>query len=202
MITVGKIAIFGGTFNPPHMGHKVMLEGISALPEIEKILIMPSKTPPHKSGDILPVEHRVNMCRLAFGNINKAEISLEELSIRGKSYSVKTLNHLKSKGIEFPVFVIGGDSLIDFHKWYRYEEILLLAELYVYKRKGEDTEVLLKAKENLEKKGGKITILSIIPPEISSTEIREKLKLKEEVSHMLEPSVLRYIKEHSLYKDE
>lgn len=199
---MGKIAIFGGTFNPPHMGHKVMLEGISALPEIEKILIMPSKTPPHKSGDILPVEHRVNMCRLAFGNINKAEISLEELSIGGKSYSVKTLNHLKSKGIEFPVFVIGGDSLIDFHKWYRYEEILLLAELYVYKRKGEDTEVLLKAKENLEKKGGKITILSIIPPEISSTEIREKLKLKEEVSHMLEPSVLRYIKEHSLYKDE
>ena len=199
---MGKIAIFGGTFNPPHMGDKVMLDGISALPEIEKILIMPSKTPPHKSGDILPVEHRVNMCRLAFGNINKAEISLEELSIGGKSYSVKTLNHLKSKGIEFPVFVIGGDSLIDFHKWYRYEEILLLAELYVYKRKGEDTEVLLKAKENLEKKGGKITILSIIPPEISSTEIREKLKLKEEVSHMLEPSVLRYIKEHSLYKDE
>lgn len=199
---MGKIAIFGGTFNPPHMGHKVMLEGISALPEIEKILIMPSKTPPHKSGDILPVEHRVNMCRLAFGNINKAEISLEELSIRGKSYSVKTLNHLKNKGIEFPVFVIGGDSLIDFHKWYRYEEILLLAELYVYKRKGEDTEALLKAKENLEKKGGKITILSIIPPEISSTEIRKKLKLKEEVSHMLEPSVLRYIKEHSLYKDE
>ena len=199
---MGKIAIFGGTFNPPHMGHKVMLEGISALPEIEKILIMPSKTPPHKSGDILPVEHRVNMCRLAFENVNKVEISLEELSIRGKSYSVKTLNHLKSKGIEFPVFVIGGDSLIDFHKWYRYEEILLLAELYVYKRKGEDTEALLKAKENLEKKGGKITILSIIPPEISSTEIRKKLKLKEEVSHMLEPSVLRYIKEHSLYKDE
>ena len=92
---MGKIAIFGGTFNPPHMGHKVMLEGISALPEIEKILIMPSKTPPHKSGDILPVEHRVNMCRLAFENVNKVEISLEELSIRGKSYSVKTLNHLK-----------------------------------------------------------------------------------------------------------
>ena len=199
---MGKIAIFGGTFSPPHLGHKVMLEGILGLYEIEKILIMPSKTPPHKSGDILPVEHRVNMCRLAFENVNKVEISLEELSLGGKSYSVKTLKHLKSKGIEFPIFVIGGDSLINFHKWYNYEEILLLSELYVYKRKGENTEDLLKAKENLEKKGGKITLLSIVPPEISSTKIREKLKLGEDVSHMLEPSVLRYIKEHSLYKDE
>lgn len=199
---MGKIAVFGGTFNPPHMGHKVMLEGISALPEIEKILIMPSKTPPHKSGDILSVEHRVNMCRLAFGNINKAEISLEEISLKGKSYSVKTLKHLKSKGIEYPVFVIGGDSLINFHKWYRYEEILRLAELYVCVRKGEDTDEFLFAKENLEKKGGKITLLSVIPPEISSTEIREKIMLSKKTSHMLEPSVYNYIKEYSLYKDE
>ena len=199
---MGKIAVFGGTFNPPHMGHRVMLEGISTFPEIEKILIMPSKTPPHKSGDILPVEHRVNMCRLAFEGINKAEISLEEIYLKGKSYTVKTLKHLKSKGIRYPVFVIGGDSLIDFHKWYRYEEILLLAELYVYGRKGEDTKDFLLAKENLEKKGGKITLLDIVPPEISSTEIREKIMLREKTSHMLEPSVYNYIKEHSLYKDE
>ena len=58
-----KTAIFGGTFNPPHSGHRFMLEGISKLSEIEKILVMPAKAPPHKSGEIVLAEHRVNMRR-------------------------------------------------------------------------------------------------------------------------------------------
>jgi len=111
-----KTAIFGGTFNPPHIGHRAMLEGVAALPEIFKILIMPAKTPPHKSGDIVLPEHRVNMCKLAFNGVKKAEICLEELNMEGKNYTVNTLLHLSKKGVDNPVLVIGADSLVNFHK--------------------------------------------------------------------------------------
>lgn len=195
-----KTAIFGGTFNPPHVGHRAMLEGISALPEIFKILIMPAKIPPHKSGEILSPEHRVNMCNLAFDGVDKAEICLDELCLEGKSYTVKTLWHLKQKGIENPVLVIGADSLMNFHKWYRFEEILSLAELYVYRRGGFSEADLLKATKKLRDLGGKITLLDICPPEISSSEIREAFLKKENTSKFLSPLVLKYVKEHSLYE--
>lgn len=194
-----KTAIFGGTFNPPHIGHRFMLEGIASQPEIEKILIMPAKAPPHKSGVVVSAEHRVNMCKMAFCGIEKCEISLEELNLPGKSYTVNTLHHLNKKGIKNPVLVIGADSLVNFNKWYRYDEILSLAELYVYKRKGIDVAVLLSAKKELEKQGAKITILDICPPAVSSTDIRVAFGKAENLKSLLEPNVLKYINEHSLY---
>lgn len=197
-----KTAIFGGTFNPPHLGHRFMLESIARLPEIEKVLVMPAKLPPHKSGEIVSPEHRVNMCSLAFEGIPKTEISLDELSLKGKSYTVKTLEYLKQKGCENPVLVIGADSLISFHKWYRFEEILSLAELYVYMRHGCSKESLLSAKEDLKKLGAKITLSDILPPEISSTQIRKNIKSGGCDGDFLAPSVLEYINKYSLYKDE
>lgn len=197
-----KTAIFGGTFNPPHMGHIFMLKGIAELCEIEKILVMPAKSPPHKSGEIVSAEHRVNMCRLAFKNLPKTEISLEELYLEGKSYTVKTLEYLKKQGILNPVLVIGADSLVDFFEWHRFKEILSMAELYVYIRKGISNKKILSAKEALENLGAKITLLNIYPPEISSTEIRKKIKKSDYNGELLNSSVLEYINKHALYKDE
>lgn len=197
-----KTAIFGGTFNPPHMGHSFMLKAIAEFPEIEKILVMPAKAPPHKSGEIVSPQHRVNMCRLAFEGLPKAEISLDELSLEGKSYTVKTLEYLREKGIKNPALVIGADSLINFHKWYMFEKILSLCELYVFMRGGMSESKLLSAKENLEKLGAKITLLNVLPPEISSTEIRQNIKKGDCNGTLLDRNVLEYIKSHSLYKDE
>lgn len=195
-----KTAIFGGTFNPPHIGHRAMLEGISALDEISKILIMPAKTPPHKSGDIISPEHRVNMCRLAFLGVQKAELCLDELDMSGKNYTLNTLLHFKKRGVLNPVLVIGADSLINFHTWYRYEEILPLAELYVYMRDGILDNELLAATEALKAKGAKITLLDICPPAISSSEIRLAFSKGENPDRFLNGLVLEYIKENSLYE--
>ena len=82
MKNIKKTAIFGGTFNPPHLGHRFMVEGVAKLPEIEKVLVMPAKTPPHKSGEIVSPEHRLNMCRIAFEDVEKTEICLEELFLQ------------------------------------------------------------------------------------------------------------------------
>ncbi len=197
-----KTAIFGGTFNPPHLGHRFMLESIAKLPDFEKILVLPSKLPPHKSGEILSAEHRVNMCRIAFEGVKKAELCLDELYLSGKSYTLNTLKNFSQKGVKNPALIIGGDSLVDFHKWYMYEEILSLAELYVYKRGGISDEQLLSAKEKLEKLGGKITLLDICPPEISSSMVRKGFKKGEDCSEFLNPLVLDYIKENALYRGE
>lgn len=194
-----KTAIFGGTFSPPHKGHIAMLRHLSSLKEIEKILIMPSKTPPHKTGKILSAEHRVNMCRLAFSNIKKAELDLSELNFSEKSYTLNTLEFLKEKGIENPILVIGGDSLVDFHKWYKYEEILKMCELMVYKRSSIDDNALLEAKKTLETLGGNIKILDFYPPNISSTEIREKTLKGEDTKEIITPQIANYIKENGLY---
>ena len=145
-------------------------------------------------------EHRVNMCRLAFDGIKKAELCLEELNLQGKSYTVNTLHHLKKKGVENPVLVIGADSLVNFNKWYNYEEILGMAELYAYQREGIDEKLLLNSKKSLENQGAKITLLDIYPPAISSSHIRAAFLKGETPDEFLAPSVLNYINECSLYR--
>ena len=200
MKDIKKTAIFGGTFNPPHIGHRAMLEGVAKLPQIQKVLVMPAKTPPHKSGDIVSAEHRVNMCKLAFEGVEKSEICLDELYLEGKNYTVNTLFYLKEKGFSNLALVVGADSLVNFHKWYRYEDILSLTELYVFGRDGILGDDVLTAIKNLEEKGAKITLLDICPPAISSSKIRKALLKDENLSEFLNPLVLKYINQHSLYK--
>ena len=194
-----KTAIFGGTFDPPHIGHKVMLEGLSALEDIDRILVMPSKMPPHKERKVSSFEDRVNMCRLAFSGVKKAVIDLTEQKLSGKSYTIHTLEYFKNRGVEYPALVIGGDSLKDFHKWYRYDEILKLAEIYVYGRFGVDNREVSAAAESLIKMGGKVNLLNIYPPEISSTMVRELISLGKDATHLITKEVNDYIIEKGLY---
>lgn len=194
-----KTAIFGGTFNPPHNGHIAMLSGIAELPEIENILVMPANVPPHKAGDIAAAEHRVNMCKAAFGGIKKVQICLLELEMQGKSYTLNTLERLKQQGLENPVLVIGADSLVNFYKWYGYEQILNMAELYVYPRPGISSEEVLKSKTALQSKGANITLLNFTPPNISSTMVRELVLNQNNINDLVPNTVAEYIKEHGLY---
>lgn len=196
-----QTAIFGGTFNPPHNGHVAMVKGILALDDIESVLVMPSKAPPHKSGSIASVEDRVQMCRLAFGDISGARLCLDELSLGGKSYTVNTLEHFRKKGVNRPILVIGGDSLVNFHKWYRYEDILKMAQLYVYYRADVDDRAVLSAKESLESRGGKIRVIDICPPDISSTEIRKILAEKKNADNLIPKKVADYITTKKLYAE-
>ena len=194
-----KTAIFGGTFNPPHNGHIAMLNYIAGLPEIEKILVMPANVPPHKDNVIVPAEHRVNMSKAAFSGIKKAELCLLELEMQGKSYTLNTLERLKEQEKENLVLVIGADSLVNFDKWYGYEQILNLAELYVYPRQGVNNSDLLNSKAILEVKGANITLLNFTPPAISSTMVRENVLNKRQINELVPNAVAEYIKEYGLY---
>lgn len=196
---MGKTAIFGGTFNPPHLGHRAMLEWVVKLGEFDNVLVMPANIPPHKSGSVASAEDRLEMCRLAFSDLENVAFCEEELRMRGKSYTANTLKSLKQKGIINPTLLIGADSLITFEKWYCYEEILKLADLIVYLREGIDLSAVYKAKETLTALGGKIAVTDYTPPAISSTKIRNLLINGETSSGLVSPEVLKYIKENQLY---
>lgn len=196
---MSKTAIFGGTFNPPHLGHRAMLEWIVKSGEFDSVLVMPSNIPPHKSGKVVSAEDRLQMCRLAFADIDNIAFCEEELRMQGKSYTVNTLKSLKQKGIINPTLLIGADSLISFDKWYQYEEILKLAELIVYLRDGIELSAVNEAKEELTLLGGNITVTDYTPPAISSTKVRSLLENGKTVSELVSPKVLKYIKENQLY---
>ncbi|MGN0601319.1 MAG: nicotinate (nicotinamide) nucleotide adenylyltransferase [Oscillospiraceae bacterium] len=199
---MGNIGIFGGTFNPVHKGHVRLLESVGEAVDFKKVIVLPDRIPPHKQADNLASgKDRYNMCRLAFEKVKNAEVSDWELKQSGKSYSVYTLRHFHEL---FPddklFFIMGSDMLLSFESWYCYEEILSLATLICISRENKVTaDKLNNYARNLVKKGGEVIVLKREPFEISSSQIREKLKNHEDCSCYLDKNVVQYISDNKLY---
>lgn len=199
-----RTGIFGGTFNPVHKGHVNALERVLEAVSLDRAIIIPDRIPPHKSAeDLVSGEDRLNMCRLAFSSVPKAEFSDWELKNHEKNYSVITLRHFHEIYPEDRLyFIMGSDMLLSFEKWYRYGEILTLAGLICISRCNEDNEKLETAAENLRRQGGEVIIVPAEPFEISSSQIREMLKKNIDCSCYLHKNVVQYIVDKNLYDIE
>lgn len=197
-----KIALFGGTFNPIHNGHIRLLKTADESMSFDELIIMPSKIPPHKKAQgLVSGEHRMNMLKLAFEDFKNLSVSDYELKRRGKSYSVFTLRYLKKL---YPndklYFIMGSDMLLCFDKWYRYEEILTMTSLVCLSRDDEDTaKKLEECAGKLREQGAEVILLDAEPYELSSSEIRQKLKECEDCSCYLPKKIVQYISENKLY---
>lgn len=194
-----KIGVFGGTFNPPHLGHVRLAKETADRLGMEKVLIIPSCIPPHKMpGKLADGNERIEMCRLAFSEDERFEISSIELDRGDKSYTVETLRELKKIYSDAELyFIIGSDMLETFTKWYRWEEILTLAYICAASReKGFEADLLEFTPEQRER----IVFLGIEPLEVSSTQIRVEIA-KNGTPEFLNSEVLKYIKENGLYDD-
>lgn len=176
-----------------------MVSELVRLGAFDEIWVMPSKVPPHKTGSVANEADRLYMCKLSFGCIDGVKVSDLELTMEGKSYTLLTLEKLKGMGIINPTFVIGADSLIEFEKWYRFEEILGLCELLVYKRAGESEEKINSAKEKLEALGGRVTLMDLCPPKVSSSDIRNLCYNGQSIDSLVSKEVANFIKEKNLY---
>lgn len=206
-----NIAVFGGTFNPFHKGHKKLITEVSKAIEFEKIIIIPSKIPPHKSAECLADEQdRIRMIELSIedNNINCDEICISdaELERNGKSYSYDTLIDMKKlyPDEKYKIhFIMGSDMLIHFSEWYRYREILKMCTLVCLSRCDIDTNELELYKNELLACGGDVIILPVEPLEISSTDIRNAVRQKnyEKLACYLDEKVVKYILERDLYID-
>lgn len=172
---MGYTAIFGGTFNPFHIGHYEMLSALNSDNSIDKILIMPDRIPPHKVCDYMADDDtRIEMCRIIAEDFPKAEVCLIEFERRGRSYSYDTVLELKKRYPEKDfVFVCGGDMLIFFSKWYNYKELMKLIPFIVFRRSDTDINEFNESVKKYTEMGMKITVKDEIISVVSSTEIRQ-----------------------------
>lgn len=191
---MANIAVFGGTFNPFHIGHYQMLEYVCGLKFIDRVLLMPDKIPPHKTCDFLASDaERIEMCRLVCEDFDKAELCLIEFEREGKSYTFETIKLLKQKFQNDKFFtVIGGDMLATLDTWYKWQELIKETAFIVFARATSNNfEVHLNRMKN---HGAEIVVIDQKIINISSTEIRNKVN-----QNLLPEKVYKYIKGKGIY---
>lgn len=176
-----KTAIYGGSFNPPHLGHVRAAAAVMEKLGPDRLLIIPTNIPPHKEmaqGSPSP-EQRMELCRLAFGDIPGAELSDMEIKREGRSYSADTVSILRQKYPGDQLYlVMGSDMFLSFCQWYKFQYLLDNCVLTVLSREEDDREELECFKTELEEKyGAKVLLLSHEPLPMCSEEVRERLRL-------------------------
>ena len=195
-----KIAIYGGSFDPPHKGHKLLAENLASVCGAGKVIIIPTALSPFKISSSATAEDRLNMCNIFFKE-DLFHISDVEIRRGGKSYTVDTLTQIKEENPDAELFLfMGDDMLLSFDKWYKHEEILKLATI-VCACRTENLEKLDNMKDfvkNVLKAENRVIICESVPFEISSTEIRSRLKDGKNIG--LSEDVYNYIASKGLYQ--
>jgi len=192
-----NIGIFGGTFNPPHIGHLIVAEHVRAALAFDKILFVPAAIPPHKVGhDITSAEHRVAMLRLAIADNSHFDVSEIELKRGGVSFTVDTVRELKREEPTVALsLLMGMDNLIEFHSWRSPEEILRLATVVVMTRPG---FVLGDLPEQIERS---VQLCRVPEIAIASREIRQRVKDGKSIRYLVSLPVAEYIATQRLYRE-
>lgn len=195
-----KLGIFGGTFDPPHIGHRKALENFISYPVLDKCVVTVTGTPPHKSFlRVVSDEDRLEMARCAFGDL--AQISDLEIRRKGKSYTIDTIESFIKKCDELYLYM-GSDMILNVEKvWYRFEDILKMCTVVVLSRTGDDFGCLTEHSHYLEARyGAKILLYKSEPFVVSSTQIRQMIKANGPYEQFLPDAVADYIKKKGLYK--
>lgn len=196
--------IFGGTFNPIHLGHIEIINNVLALSSTESVVVMPAAVPPHKvSNDLACDADRFEMCKLATEHLDNVEVSDLELIRGGKSYTYDTLKRIKSDNSDIKLsLVCGGDMIVTFKEWYRFQDILKLTEIIAVRRAGINNAEFDKAVVELVTLGGVVNVLKGEITDISSTEIKKHIDNKDYLLRFLPEKVYSYITDNNLYCGE
>lgn len=194
-----RIGVFGGTFDPPHLGHLVLAERARDQLGLDRVVFVPAGTPPHKVGRTLSgATARVAMTRLAVRGNRAFTVSTFETRRVGPSFTVDTLRAMRAawKGARL-FLLLGGDSLREFDTWHEPEAILRLATLAVASRPGRVAERATRAARRC----APHSILEIEgdPLAISSTELRARARQGRSIRYLVPEAVAAYVRRHRLY---
>ncbi len=198
-----RVGILGGTFNPPHLGHLVCGQEAYVQLELDLVMLIPARIPPHKPIEHEPgAEHRLELCRLSTGSDDRFTVSDLELLRPGPSYTVDTLNELHSQVPDNELFlIVGGDVAAGLLEWHQPERVLSLATVAVAKRRGTPKARVDGALERLP--GGERARFFAMPRiGVSSTMIRRRVRAEQPVRYLVPDAVEQYIMQHRLYKDQ
>lgn len=197
---MGKIGLFGGTFDPIHFGHIALARHVLDTCSLDKIIFIPAGIPPHKIENVVTEKkHRFSMVQAAIAKDAQFCISDYELQNEEPNYSYRTIAHFKKLYPEDTVFfIVGGDSFRDFPKWKNYETLISLCTFIVVSRPEILPEQYKSVYQGL-KKPPKVCYINDFSYGISSTEIRNRVAEGKDISSLVPPFVEQYIKNHNLY---
>ena len=195
-----RLGILGGTFNPPHLGHLVCAQEAYLQLRLDELMLIPAHIPPHKPLDDEPgAGHRLALCRAAAAGDDRFTVSELEVARPGPSYTVDTLQALKSSAPDTEMFfIVGGDVAAGLPQWREPERVLSLATLAVAGRGGTTKASVEEALHQL--RGGERTEFFQMPRiGLSSTMVRDRVRAGQPIRYMVPDAVADYIKEHELY---
>lgn len=197
-----KIGIMGGTFDPIHLGHLATAEAVREIFTLDEVLFIPASRPPHKRGRIVTdSKHRLAMVQLATRSNEFFKVSDMELKRTGLSYTLDTMNELhKTFGDSAELFfIIGADSLADLSKWYSARELVDKCHFIATTRQGVDID--FSAVKNFFGSAAMEHIHRVTTPglEISSTDLRERVRLGRSIKYLVPEIVEDYILREGLY---
>jgi nicotinate-nucleotide adenylyltransferase len=194
--TSTPLTIFGGTFDPIHLGHLHAIASIRRQVNLGELLVVPAGQPWQKSDrELAPGLDRLAMCRLAFASDPNVTVSDLEILREGPTFTIDTVDELKREfnGLDRPInLIIGADSLRSFHTWHRYEDLIKSAHIIVCARP--EYPVLA---DQLPISGFTLVEVSALP--ISSSMVRERLSSGANVTELLPFTVWKYILDRGLY---
>jgi nicotinate-nucleotide adenylyltransferase len=200
-----RVGVFGGTFDPIHIGHLAAAQDVAHRLALDRVLFVPNRRPPHKTGQrVSEVAERVEMVRLAVADNPLFELSLVEVERSGLSYTLNTLRELRSSlGVHSELyFLVGCDALSTLHSWHRPETILEEFRIIVMDRPTGTRVDWGELETRFPHIRRQVDVVHVVQLEISSRDIRERAETGAPIRYYVVPRVERYILERGLYRTQ
>ncbi|MGH9373725.1 MAG: nicotinate-nucleotide adenylyltransferase [Vicinamibacterales bacterium] len=211
-----RIGILGGTLDPIHVGHIEAAVAVRDSLPLTGVVIMPARVPPHRQqGPSASTFHRFAMAALAVNELADFTVSDDEFSVDGPSYTALTLERLAARGLQPSqiFFITGADAFAEIETWYRYPAVLDLAHFAVVSRAGSPAAAIADRLPQLRERlavadrsgripaGPSIFLVEASTPDVSSTEVRRRLRTGDSITGLVPGPVERYIHRHRLYAE-
>jgi nicotinate-nucleotide adenylyltransferase len=197
------LGLFGGTFDPPHIGHLILSAEADSQLGLDRLLWVLTPDPPHKQGQpITPLEHRLVMVKLAISDNPRFELSTIEIDRSGPQYALDTIKITADRNPSADlVYIMGGDSLRDLPVWFRPTDFVAsLKYIGVLRRPGDSID-LAGLEKNIPGISSKVRFLNAPLLDIAAHEIRQRIADGRPFRYYLPHSVYDYILEHNLYRN-
>ena len=215
-----RIGILGGTFDPLHLGHIAVAQAAQDALDLRQVWLVPTRIPPHRTGTRASIYHRFAMAALGAMSVNGVSVSDLDADTTGPSYTYALLDRLHADGYgpSQIVFITGADAFADIASWRRYPALLDGAHFAVVSRPRQSVETMRarlpelrdrfilaetdEARERLATPQTSIFLIDAPTPDVSSTNLRERLQRGESIAGLVPAEVERYIQRHGLYAAE
>ena len=199
-----RIGLFGGTFNPPHMGHMIIAQDAFHAFDLSKVVFIPCYTPPHKTpSHLASTKHRLAMLEAAIEDDVRYELSDIEIENGGASYSVDTARYFKKQYPDAELcFIIGTDSLVELYMWKDIEELLQLCRFITISRPGYYEDGIGEDALKLSAPWAQKLLNDVrkgISIDVSSSDVRYRIAEGMSVKYLVPRAVEMYMAEHNLY---